>query len=153
MFRKLFFTAIIALPTLTLANQVDVPHIDIFTTEKGVSNLRLSRLKQLTDMEINIHYVDAIINFENSLGGEIRFNRRPTKADIEHVKKSVTTKLNSAAFKEKKEKLQQGVISFQKAKRLNIEKIPAFVFEDKYIVYGGDAIRALKHYRHSVKAG
>lgn len=132
---------------ITLAE--DIKHIDIFTTVNAAKKYNLSRLKLVSKMPVHVHYVDAIENFNSFFGGEIEFNRRPTKKDVNTLKTSIQKKLNSPYFQNEKDKLQEGILSFQKAKRLGITKIPAVVFDDKFIVYGETPIKSLKIHRQT----
>ena len=122
-------------------------HIDIFTTEKGAKGYQIDRLKQLTKMTVNVHHVDAINNFQERAGGTILFDKQPTKADIDKIRKDISSRLNAKNFKDERKKLQEGVRSFEKAMRLGLTQVPAVVFDDKYIVYGERPIKALQIYR------
>jgi integrating conjugative element protein (TIGR03757 family) len=126
------------------------PHIDVFTTTAGVKNLQIGRLRQLTELPIQIHYVDAISKFERNLGGEINFGRRPTKQDVEAITLNVKQKLSSSSMREQRQKLEAGLATYQKVKALGVDKIPAIVFNDEYVVYGKDVLRATKIYYQKV---
>ncbi len=125
-------------------------HIDVFTTYEGVKRLQLSRLKQITDLPINVHYVDAIKGFSQFLGGKVNTNRKVTQQEIKRIKQQVQAKLSSAQMADEKKKLVQGLKTYQKVKALGITKIPAVVFDDKYVIYGSDVVKAMKLYYQSV---
>jgi integrating conjugative element protein (TIGR03757 family) len=129
----------------------EISHIDIFTTEKGAKGYQLGRLKKLTNMPVYIHHVDAINNFQENIGGTILFKKQPTNADIERIEKNISSRLNSKDFSVERQKLQDGVKSFEKAIRLGLTQVPAVVFDDKYIVYGERPIKALQIYREKIK--
>lgn len=132
------------------ADEKKIEHIDVFTTTSGVKRLQVARLKQITNLPVIVHYVDAVNNFQAFLGGKHNVGRNVTQKDVEKLKIHVQAKLSSPQIKTEKKKLEAGLKAYQKAKALGINKIPAVVFNDQYVVYGSDVVKATKIYYQKV---
>ncbi len=122
------------------ASEKHQEHIDIFTTEKGEKGYAMSRFRALVKIPVYVHHVDAIENFEQRLTEHI------TTKDKNKAIEQARNSLNGNGFAKERAKLKNGVMSFEKAIRLNITKVPAVVFNDEQIVYGERPIRALQIY-------
>ncbi len=133
------------------SDSLPVTHIDIFTTEKGASGYKLTRLKTLVDAPIHVHHVDAIKNFEANMSKGLKFNGKPTNKQVSSLAKELNNKMASKKFAPERERLQKGVLAFEKAVQYNLTQVPAVVFNKKYIVYGERPLNALKIFKSKVR--
>lgn len=134
----LFFSA-----AVSAGDMVSPSTVDVFTHSKG-SDMRITRLQLvLPDAVITTHTVDDVRNAEDALS--VGMPTDPGKAEAWFSKR-----LNHGDTQKLMEQVTQGYDALLAALEHRIDRLPAVVFDGKYVVYGEDTIEALRVYRKTM---
>lgn len=136
--------------------QVAIDHVDIFAPEKMFKLFKMSRFKHVVKAPVDLHFVDGISNAEKELEvllGVGPNNPIPKGFTVQQVQQRATSLYNSPEFVPIRKRIHKNMVSFEKAMALNIEKVPAVVFNDIYVIYGEKPLEALKIFNRMMKNG
>lgn len=134
--------------------KVELEHIDVFTDGAMIKGFKMSRFKHAAGVPVQVHYVDGVRNYEKAVEKKLGIDKlEPKKMNAADVKYKATRYFNSKEFIPLRKSLQASMKSFQRTMYLGIKKVPAVVFNDKYVIYGQKPLEALKTFTHLAKTG
>jgi len=105
--------------------------------------LNIPKLKRLTQSDIGVYFVDQSKNQLDKLNSEMA--RKQFNSESELVAFMDKFK-RDPVFQKKLQQMTEGATSFVSAMSYGIDKIPAVVFDEKFIVYGELPLAALTIY-------
>ncbi|HHP0492446.1 DUF1525 domain-containing protein [Vibrio harveyi] len=129
--------------SLLLAVQVNARlQVDVFCTSK-VKECRAVRndIKRLRGVDVKLNNLDETLVISEKWSEKMRLD--PPKTEQEGVDR-MSRWMNSHEGRKDMEKMASSVKAIERVVLSNIEKLPAFICEDKYVVYGGTLSEALK---------
>lgn len=131
---KLTLLPIILLPLTASA----LESIDIFTVE-GLS-MPIEPLYEAAKVSPDIHVMDELKKIEDALSEKLPSNE-------EEAAKMAAKLMQGQAFIDQADAARRGMDAVILAEQLNLEAIPAVVFDRTYIVYGEQPLKAYRIYQ------
>jgi integrating conjugative element protein (TIGR03757 family) len=133
---------------------VKIEHVDVFTDGEMVKGFKMSRFKLAVGVPVQVYYVDGVRNYEKAVEKKLGVDKLdPKTMNAADVKYKATRYFNSKEFIPLRKTLQSSMKAFQKSLYLGIKKVPAVVFNDKYVIYGEKPLEALKIFTYLSKTG
>ncbi len=136
------------------AAEVRIEHVDVFTDENMLKQFQMTSFKHAVNTPVQVHLVDGVINYEKDVAKKLGLeNINPKQVDVQKLKYKATRLFNSKSFVPLRKSLEQSLITFEKTMSLGIKKVPAVVFNDKYVIYGERPLNALRIFKRLEKKG
>ena len=142
---KLLINISIFLSLITSVSAAVTPpfRIEVFTTSMQAELLNIPKLRRLTQSDIGVYFVDQSKNQLDKLNGEMAQKKFNSEAEIIAFMDKFK---RTPAFQKQLHQMTEGATSFVSAMSYGIDKIPAVVFDEKFIVYGEMPLAALTIY-------
>jgi len=109
--------------------------VDVFTVSGLEYGLESQRLQLQANAPVTVHRIDAIYQFQQQLSANLPGDESQALVEVQNrlakVSKSEIERVYGATIND-----------VALAKEIGVEKVPAVVFNRKYIVYGVDPLRA-----------
>lgn len=146
--KYLLFALSIGLTFQVNAVEVDIEHVDVFTDETMMKKFQMTSFKHAVNAPVDVHLVDGVRNYEDKVAKKLGLeNVNPKKVDVQNLKYKATRLFNSKSFVPLRKSLKQSMVTFEKTMNLGIKKVPAVVFNDKYVIYGEKPLDALRIFK------
>ena len=143
--KRLIYTVLVlalALPTVSYAGSVKPWAIEVFvTTKTKISNIK--KIERKTGVDVQLHYVDRNkINVMKTkkLVMQSKFSSK------EGAEEAIRKAREKPEFRAIMNDIKIGGETYVKSLQYNIVKVPAIVFDEKFIVYGETLENALSIY-------
>jgi len=158
MMNKYLFLSFLALFSVLTsqvnAAEISIKHVDVFTDENMLKQFHMTSFKHAVNAPVQVYLVDGVINYEKDVAKKLRLeNIDPKKVDVQKLKYKATRLFNSKSFVLLRKSLEQSMITFEKTMSLGVKKVPAVVFNDKYVIYGEKPLNALRIFKRLEKKG
>lgn len=142
---KLLISISIFLSLITSVNAAVPPpfRIEVFTTSIQSDLLNIPKLERLTKSDVDVYFVDQSKNQLDKLNNEMARKKFNSEAEIAAFMDKFK---RDPAFQNKLKQMTEGATSFVSAMSYGIDKVPAVVFDEKFIVYGELPLTALTIY-------
>lgn len=121
------------------AHADQIASIDVFTIEGLEYSLESQRLQLQANTPVTVHRVDTIYKFQQKLSAGL-------PNDESQAMIAVQERLGTISKEEIQRIYGKTIDDITLARQLGVEKVPAVVFNKKYIVYGVDPMRAYEIY-------
>lgn len=133
---------------------VRIDHVDIFTDESTMKQFKMTRFKHAVNAPVQVHLVDGVINYEKEVAKNLGLEKvDPQQVDVQKLKYKATRMFNSKEFVPLRKSLKQSMLTFEKTMRIGVKKVPAVVFNDKYVIYGEKPLVALQIFKRLEQNG
>jgi integrating conjugative element protein (TIGR03757 family) len=109
--------------------------VDVFTIDNLSYKMERQRLANLIAAPINLQRIDLIYKFETEISANL-------PADEDAAYKVATERFSKKTNTEIQQIYADGMKSIQLARSIGVTKVPAVVFNRKWIIYGLDPLRA-----------
>lgn len=130
------------------AVKVHIEHVDVFTDETMMKQFQMTSFRHAVNAPVQVHLVDGVKNYEEEVAKKLGLeNVNPKKVDVQKLKYKATRLFNSKSFVPLRKSLKQSMATFEKTMSLGIKKVPAVVFNDKYVIYGENPLNALRIFK------
>lgn len=113
--------------------------IDVFTISGLEYDLECQRLQLQANTIVNVHRIDAIYLFQQKLGAGLPTNEAQAMTEMQR-------RFNKLSKDEIQKVYGKAIEDITLAREIGVEKVPAVVFNRKYIVYGANPMRAYELY-------
>lgn len=120
--------------------------VDVFTIDNLTYDLERARLSKLVSAPIVVQRIDLISQFETEMSANLPPNE-------DEALKVATERLAKHSNAEIQSLYSQGLNSIQLAREIGVKKVPAVVFNRKWIVYGLDPLRAYQIFEERNETG
>lgn len=120
--------------------------VDVFTIDNLTYDLERARLSKLVSAPIVVQRIDLISQFETEMSANLPPNE-------DEALKVATARLAKHSNAEIQSLYSQGLNSIQLAREIGVKKVPAVVFNRKWIVYGLDPLRAYQIFEERNETG
>ena len=141
--RRILAITLLLSAAVSASDMASPSSVDVFTHSKG-SDMRITRLQLvLPEAVITTHTLDDVRSAEDALSvgmpadpakAEAWFSQRLAQGDTQKLMEQVT----------------RGYDALLAALEHRVDRLPAVVFDGKYVVYGEDTIEALRIYRKTM---
>ncbi|KJG57037.1 hypothetical protein UA38_11725 [Photobacterium kishitanii] len=146
MLKLIFFSVVLFSSNAMALDSIEVFVANELLSEKGKQFFDIDKLKNSTRAKVTVYNVQALSNAEDHLSEGLPSNENQAL----HI---VRQRMASKKYRSTLMEIENAVPSIMKLATYQIEKIPAFVFDNEYVVYGVTPLQALSEYQSFIKKG
>lgn len=123
-----------------------VTSVDVFTVDGMQFGAESERLSRLANAPVYVRKIDGIFQFETQLSANL-----PQNEDLAY--KEAMIRLSRTNLQTMEEIYSSAATAINLARSLGVTKVPAVVFNRKWIVYGLDPVRAYEVFEQKLANG
>ncbi|EAS62447.1 hypothetical protein VAS14_00221 [Vibrio angustum S14] len=140
MMRLTLFSALLISTSVYSASTIEIFAANELLSDQGQQYFDIDELKRATKASVEVYNVQALEN------AELRVSQG-LPADAKEAEKIARKRMASKEYRDDFLAIKKAVPGVLKVATYQIKKIPAFVFDHEFIVYGTTPIDALNQYK------
>ncbi|PSV28067.1 DUF1525 domain-containing protein [Photobacterium sp. GB-72] len=138
--RTLLFSVSAFSTSVYSASTIEIFAANELLSEQGQQYFDIDELKQATKAKVEVYNVQALENAERRVSHDL-------PSDPKDAEKLARKRMASKEYREDFLAIEKAIPGVLKVATYQIEKIPAYVFDHEFIVYGTTPIDALNQYK------